>query len=310
MPADSMEKIAQVVADIKKKQYTYPPDVTKNVLNQMSNILQDWEQVQDAPTIDATAIYQQAINDKNPWHVYEDHECIAPPWSQAFVGFVNQWGNVIVTFLSAVDVTNDAERTIIKNTWVADQPVTWEQVRWALSGLVWMGGIGGGHSSELPTMTIPTMGPMYVERYLIADDGAPLDIKWAELQEGWHGDMAESHLRVNLDVLNFMNCKNVDIVPARTTDRAQRRRLQRMGVSVSTINVFPVGKLRRGSGASPGGSEGTPFTPVRGHYAHYGEKYGRKKLFGKYEGRFYIPQHARGSKEVGEVTQRFDLHPE
>lgn len=310
MPTDSMEKIAEVVADLKARRYVVPPGVYEDAADSIGDALTDWEEVQKAPVIDATAIYQQAINDKKPWYIYEDHECIAPPWINSFVGFVNQWGNVIVTLLASVDIVSDADRGIIHGSWQTDKDdIDWERVRWAISGVVWVGGTGGGYDTKIPLQTIPTMGPVYVERYLVYEDGEPIDIRWVELHQGWQGEMSDSHLRVNLDTLNFMNCKNVDIVPVRPRDRAQRRRLQRTGVTVSTINVFPVGKLRRGTQDATD-SDGVPLTSVRGHYAKYGEKYNRKKLFGKYEGRYWIPRHARGSKEVGEVEQRFDLHPE
>jgi hypothetical protein len=52
-----------------------------------------------------------------------------------------------------------------------------------------------------------------------------------------------------------------------------------------------------------------PLTSVRGHFATYGQD-GRGLLFGKYAGRYWIPQHARGSAEHGVVAQEFRLEAE
>jgi hypothetical protein len=53
---------------------------------------------------------------------------------------------------------------------------------------------------------------------------------------------------------------------------------------------------------------GVPLTSVVGHFARYGVD-GRGLLFGKYAGRFWIPQHARGKKELGVNVNDYDLKP-
>ena len=51
-----------------------------------------------------------------------------------------------------------------------------------------------------------------------------------------------------------------------------------------------------------------PLTSVRGHFREYGDAYGKGLLFGKHEGRFFIPSFARGELEHGLSVQRFTLH--
>jgi hypothetical protein len=41
----------------------------------------------------------------------------------------------------------------------------------------------------------------------------------------------------------------------------------------------------------------------------YGPAYGKGLLFGKFEGRFWVPQFARGSKEFGETVKDYRLAP-
>jgi hypothetical protein len=48
---------------------------------------------------------------------------------------------------------------------------------------------------------------------------------------------------------------------------------------------------------------------VRGHWAHYGPKYGTKLLFGRYEASFYRPPGRRGSEALGEVDHRYKVVP-
>jgi hypothetical protein len=42
----------------------------------------------------------------------------------------------------------------------------------------------------------------------------------------------------------------------------------------------------------------------RGHFAHYEDK----GLFGKYKGRFWIPQHVRGSIETGAALKDYQVN--
>lgn len=95
--------------------------------------------------------------------------------------------------------------------------------------------------------------------------------------------------------LNFLNASNVDIAePARP--RPIRRRISRTGVQVQTIVVRPPGRRRtKTSESRPIDAIETELSPVRGHFAHYGDQYGRGLLFGRYAGKFWVPGHVRGA---------------
>lgn len=99
------------------------------------------------------------------------------------------------------------------------------------------------------------------------------------------------------------NCRNVELVEPKRP-RPVIRRLARLGVTVKTINVFPVGRSSR-SEKEPGA--GVPLTSVRGHFARYGPEYGRGLLFGKLAGRFWIAQHARGDSELGKTEADYKI---
>lgn len=259
------------------------------------------------PTIDATAIYD-GIRDKyidNPSasegiHIYEDHPCIAPPWEEAQLCYLNEHGNVVLQALSCLtqdDAYEDGWMDDLK--WEADQVLDWSKVHWAVYALMFI----GGRSKDEP---IRTAGPVYLWRLAIANDGSPLDINWVMLKEVSDPDIFDLPLVVLLGALNFLNCRNVEIVlPARP--RPEQKRLARTGVEVHTINVFPIGSRHRSAGER-GQQIGGPHTPVRGHFATYGPEYNRGLLFGKYSGRFWISQHVRGELDGGH--NNYDLKPE
>jgi hypothetical protein len=137
---------------------------------------------------------------------------------------------------------------------------------------------------------------MHAIRHAIHEDGSPADINWIALTGG---SAPEEEILAAWEVamivfgasMNFLNASNVSVaVPDRP--RPTRRRIARTGVEVQTIVVRPPGKRRdSGAGARPIDSMETILSPVRGHFAHYGEKYGRGLLFGRLEGKFWISGH-------------------
>jgi hypothetical protein len=239
-----------------------------------------------ATIVDSTTIYTSLVARDKPIWIYEDHPNIAPPWENAAICYVNEHGNVIVMQASVRDPAQI-------RPWDSDNPIEWYRVRWIIETFLWL----GGKSTELGAF--PVTGPIHMWRHAVYGNGEAADMRWYHLcpecpMESW--DMA--HL-VLLGSLNFMACRNIQLVePVRP--RALRRRLERLGVSVKTINVLPVGKTYRGDGEKPEPSGmGVPLTSVHGHFAHYGPEYGRGLLFGKLSGKFWIPQFARGSAEHG-----------
>lgn len=275
------EAIAKVVADIRdgRVRSPGPPWTVENLLDLK-------------PVIDATAIYESITSQEGSTRLYEDHPCIAPPWENAVVAYQNEHGNVIV-MLSHVTPSMDE--------WITAESVDWADVKWKLGTLIF---VGGRSKTSGP---FPTTGPLHLWQYAIGADGTPLDLHWTHLVPKYPLEHWNTAQLVFLGALNFLNCRNVEIVEPRRS-RAEVRRLHRTGVTVHTINVFPVGRSARSTGR--GYHSGVPLHPVRGHFANYGEQYGgRGLLFGKYAGRFWIPQYAKGAKEFGEMESDYKLRP-
>ena len=243
--------------------------------------------------VDSTMIYTSLVSNSKPVWIYDDYPNIAPPWENAAICYVNEHGNVIIMQASIRDPVQ------IKR-WESENPIEWDRVRWIIETFVWI----GGRSVELGPF--PTTGPIHMWRHAVYENGEAADMRWFHLRpeypmENW--DMA--HL-VLLGSLNFMACRNIQLVePTRT--RALRRRLVRLGVSVKTINVLPIGKTYQSDGNKTSSRVGTPLTSVHGHFVRYGPEYGRGLLFGKLSGRFWIPQHARGAIEHGMSERDYKL---
>lgn len=282
------EPIAEVVADLRAGRIRFPMD---------RSLARDALLVAKAATetvVDATAIYRSLVAKEEPIWLYEDHPCIAPPWDSAAICYVNEHGNVIVMTALASEFRNPADW---EDGWQPAEPVEWDRVRWIVNTFLWLGG------TSPVTGPFETTGPVHMWRFAIYRDGKPADLRWVHIvpeypMERW--DMAHATL---LGSLNFLNCRNVELVEPQRS-RGERRRLERTGVTVKTINVFPAGRSSR-SIATAGA--GTPLTTVRGHFAHYGPEYDRGLLFGKYAGRFWHPQTARGSAELGEHLNDYRL---
>lgn len=289
------EAIANVVADIKHGRISIPGErpVPRDLLSQWL----DSDDIQDAITVDASALYRTIQPSTSLVDLYGDHQCIAPPWDKAYLGFENRHGNVIVSQMFVKDSERHGPITPA-DRWDTENPVDWDEVRWIVGCIIWVGG-----RSNTTGRAIATSGPVYMEQYAIYPDGAPADIHWTQFFDGWDANASEMHMRINLGVLNFMNCRNVDIVEP-TRPRPERRRIERTGVRVHTINVFPVGKATRGSRRD---GDGVPLHSVRGHFALYGPEHGRGLLFGKHAGRFFRPQHARGAADHGEIEHDYVL---
>lgn len=100
----------------------------------------------------------------------------------------------------------------------------------------------------------------------------------------------------------FMHCKNVETVqhqPNAKLSRAHRRRHGRELVTYHTLAIEPMKRVLRTEGDIEHTGIKKALHICRGHFAHYGEKYGKGKLFGKHEGQFWVPSHVRGSVDVG-----------
>lgn len=242
--------------------------------------------------VDATGIYQSLVAKEQPIDLYGDHPCIASPWEHAALCYVNDHGNVVVQQVTARPWPEGMR-------WDTPNEIDWDELGWLLEVFYWVGGRGGDGA------LVPTIGPCHMMQYALSADGAPEDMHYVHLVPDYPLHMWEMAGCTFLAAMNFLNCKNVEVSEPKRR-RPVRRRLDRLGVRVQTPTVRPLG--RRSGGAS-GNDPAVPLHSVRGHFAEYGPKYGKGKLFGRLEGRYWIPAHARGSADEGEIRKDYVLKP-
>lgn len=242
--------------------------------------------------VDISSIYESLVEMNRSGRslseeIMKRSECMIPPWSHAMLCSVHPDGSAVVM----VDVkvrTPDAiewDNLVEEEELIARDPMC----QWVVDL--------GLHST-------------LDDEVKIAGAGALVGISESGRMMGSHVDCGETPpyvvgwmLSLAIATFNFMNCRNVELVePMRS--RPVRRRLERQGLRISEIVVLPTGKMRRSDGLPTPGS--SPLTSVRGHFSEYGTN-GKGLLFGKYAGRFWVPQHARGDAANGEVRQTFRL---
>jgi hypothetical protein len=296
---ESAEPIARVIADLRGSRFR--PTVTDRDLTEAL-----WKTTRRGPVVDVSTLFREKIIDRgHSIAVYEDHRCILPAWLEAQFAWENTFGNVYVVSHAAVPADE-----INSSQWETAEPIDWNDVAWIYDWALWCGGRSAGGP-------ISTYGPIYFWQIAISKTGEPLDIHWMDLLAA---DSPEASRRLTeqglydnalltvLQSFNFLNCRNVELVEPKR-ERHVRRRLERTGVRIHTINVFPAGRtVRRDANGEAVG--GTPLASVRGHFASYGPEYDRGLLFGKYAGRFWISAHVRGASENGVSIADYKLRSE
>lgn len=308
------ESIAEVVADIRAGRVNHPAAFDAAGRATSAQMLARAQLPQ--PVVDCTAIFQmqQAVEAIN---LYDDHPQVVPPWDNALLCYVNTFGNVICMQVHRRGHEGSAPA---RKDWVTDNEIDWARVRWVAETTIWVGGRSGDGRN------LPTSGPCHMFRYAIHEDGSPADINWVALLDridqdqysftgsekiGTAGDPTWEAILITLGAsLNFLNASNVDVAePARP--RPERRRIARTGVEVQTIVVRPPGKRRAASQGAvrPLDPTESELSPVRGHWARYGDRYNRGLLFGKYEGKFWIPGHIRGAGADDVEPRNYVLKP-
>jgi hypothetical protein len=109
----------------------------------------------------------------------------------------------------------------------------------------------------------------------------------------------------------FCHCKNVRRIenegryPSRQMRRAAERKGEPPPTRFYTIEIDPMREVLKREGQVETLGLKKALHICRGHFAEYGDEFGKGKLFGRYEGRFWVPAHVRGSAESGMVGKDY-----
>jgi hypothetical protein len=115
-----------------------------------------------------------------------------------------------------------------------------------------------------------------------------------------------------LFILTLLSCKNINLADRPVPDKLARIASRKYGVPrggyrYHILTVEAPKSPRDSNQAKAQPLDSMPLHTCRGHFAEYGPKYGKKLLFGRYEGRFYVPPHVRGSEKNGVVAKDYRI---
>lgn len=112
------------------------------------------------------------------------------------------------------------------------------------------------------------------------------------------------------DNLQLLGCANVSLSDRPMPERCERDAVKRQGPKDGGYRYHVLVVRKAGAKTdSPGIEIGAemPLHVCRGHFAEYGPKFGKGLLFGRLEGRFYIPPHMKGKAEHGVVEKDYEI---
>lgn len=120
-----------------------------------------------------------------------------------------------------------------------------------------------------------------------------------------------------MDTLGLLSCQNVSLAPRDNDPQQVRRAIKRHGGNPDSYR-YHVLVVRPAGAKSDAPAQEIGIMPrhvCRGHHQHYGpatahgHRDGRDRglLFGKYAGRFYVPQTYKGDKKNGIVEKDYEV---
>lgn len=211
---------------------------------------------------------------------------IAPPWDRFCFGWEAGEGQELVAVLALGSATKSPEDD-----------------RWTIAGMIVAGNRRGSVAVGNFSLIVGQFGE-YVDY--------EVDAFRPDLTGEGAGVVAMgSIVRRIIVALDIANCRNIGVMPTKFPRPAQRR-IQRIAAEL-TIGTLVVMPTNYRPGTVPTVETGAvPLTSIRGHFAHYGDccpggHEPRGLYFGKGSGRYWIPQHARGTLDAGERINRYEV---
>lgn len=107
-------------------------------------------------------------------------------------------------------------------------------------------------------------------------------------------------------VMDLLTCKNVSTREDQISPKLQKARARKGRRPLLTFKklIINTKRPRYKPGEVGGDGERRAFHKVRHHFHTYTEA---APLFGRLTGKFYIPDHTRGSRDAGEVKKRYKV---
>jgi hypothetical protein len=235
--------------------------------------------------------YLFAENSQETWLYREHFPCVAPPWP-LFWAETRKPSQI----LSEVNGT-----------------MPWGPKRLTAWGMLVTSGVREGGGFESRALQIAEHDGQLMAygqwRWNVGADGVmmgdtehtdlhfmPLAVE-SPFRQIWYFDL-ERTLFPFFMALSFCHCKNVTLQTQRPAAQLQKATMRRHGQPLKDYKVIRIDAAQRmlddvGQRRTVGLGNALRNPFVRGHYAHYGDRWSKGKLFGKLEGLYWIPMHAR-----------------
>ena len=119
--------------------------------------------------------------------------------------------------------------------------------------------------------------------------------------EQQHGAMTIGYV---LKIFSIINCKNVEFKTFNADAKIQKKRIRNKRLPITEYHTLIIKPSKSKKSGPPQYLWSTRTHMCRGHFRTYTKE---SPLFGKYTGRFWIPQHVRGSGNQGTVIKDYEL---
>jgi hypothetical protein len=162
----------------------------------------------------------------------------------------------------------------------------------------------------------------FVTGIMLGHDGVPLttiDDEGNRAMCGFHSPLEEGEgnpadfnvestialnlLGLGINYLHSAQTTIIDVPPSRQVRRDAKRKGHPLPPSIKIIKIKDFQTIYRGIREAQQMGSGVELQAIRGHWAKYGID-GRKQLFGKYTGSFFIPAHYRGTERLGQFVKK------
>ena len=251
-----------------------------------------------------------AAGSKIDWDFNEDFPNILPPCPVMFMemarpsywrcdggdvqsdGFPKQSG----WFLLTRDIQNHGPGNL--PPWVSEYMHENEKIRFVTNGQFWC-----TQNAGQPLLTGADVW------LFIGHNGEPIDYAFTQTPMPINLDQfAMAFVWPMLLAISLMHCKNVVRIDATETEGPPKKWLRRMKqpeIRYHVLNIDPMKEVLRCEGGIETNGLKKALHICRGHFRTYSEE--SKGMFGRLHGTFWVPQHARGDKALGEVKKDYNV---
>lgn len=125
--------------------------------------------------------------------------------------------------------------------------------------------------------------------------------------EGEAGENTNNVMQLLNLTLLFMNAKNIGSErhdPPQVLNKKRIKRGKQPLFSFYTLKIFPMVAGRKGITSANDPTHSNRVHLCRGHFRVYTKD---APLFGKFAGRFWVPAHARGKKQLGMIAKDYEV---